>query len=114
MIEYVDERCKEWAKAVCSDGGHGTSIIAALIDGGGVLSRSTASSVPFSPDVQEIEKIILELPPVWLLIVKEQYLGRGNSVENAQAVGVTKKFFYFRLDDSHKFIGDRLRELADA
>jgi hypothetical protein len=106
MIKYVDERCKEWARGVMSGGPKSTSVIAVMMDGGGL--GGSGDGMPLNPNVDEMESIVVKLPDRLKQVVVQQYLGKGNSIENAKALSMSKKKFYDLLDWAHIDIDEKL------
>ena len=90
---YVDGRCKHWARSVANEGGKARSVLVMLMEGG-VLGSGSAGSEPLSFDVLEVERAVNALESLQRKVVLVQYLGRGNSVENAQAMRMSKKAFF--------------------
>lgn len=110
MIDAIDKRLLDWAEAV--QGGIGMSGFGSVF--GKLASESSGQSthdyrVPFSITVEETEKAVQALPESLKLIVNEFYLNTSSSLEQKlEALGISKRTLYRRLDMAHRLIKQRL------
>jgi len=105
MIDYIDARLVSWAEQVGRGGvylrGQG-SILGKLIDGGGVLVRSTGGAPCMDLQSEEMEKCVNQLPTDLRIVVLEFYLQFDSTpMQKAKALRVSKKTLYRRLDEVH-------------
>lgn len=110
MIKYIDDRCKDWARQVADRVECGTvSLWVKILSGGG--SGSHTGLIAVSDEAMAVESVVANLGDHTKPVVIQQYLGRGNSIENAQALRMSKKKFYELLDCAHIEIDRGLAEI---
>ena len=113
MIDYIDARLVSWAEQVGRGGvylrGQG-SILGKLIDGGGVLVRSTGGAPCMDLQSEEMEKCVNQLPTDLRIVVLEFYLQFDSTPkQKAKALHLCYQTMYRRINKAHTIIDDILR-----
>lgn len=112
LIPSVDRKLQNWGEWTLrnEDSGSGEaagcSMLGKLIDGQGVLIRSTDPSVGSMPDdVFDVGRAVERLPVKLQQVVEAQYLDlTATKEQRAEACGCCYKTFYNRLADAHQRI----------
>lgn len=112
LIPSVDRKLKAWGEWTLrnedSGGGEvaGVSMLGKLIEGRGMLVRSTDPSVGSMPDdVFDVGRAVERLPVKLQQVVEAQYLDlAATHQQRAEACGCAYKTFYRRLAEAHQRI----------
>ena len=107
MIDAMHERLLDWAEACGGGGAFSTAWAYAL--SGESRGEGQGLAVPFSMAVYETEKAVQGLPEALRLIVKEFYINSTSTLtQKLNALGMSKRTLYRRLDEAHKEIEQAL------
>lgn len=116
IVIYINERLSQWAHwyIYYADFGLGfrhKSTVGQLIDGGGVVIRSTLNYIPSNPLAEEMEILVHELAEQNYRLadaLREYYFGSGNMVCKAKRVGLSTTHFKVYVDAAKQWLIGRL------
>lgn len=109
-IAWVDVRLQRWAEWVERErmGGGNTqrNVIAALMDGQGVLARGTAGDAGAMPDaIYDTDRAVRQLPADQLQVVTEHYRhADAPEPKRLARCGCSRRTYYRRLARAHQSI----------
>ena len=113
MINYIDGRLVSWAEQVGRGGVYlpaQSSMLGKLIDGGGIVVRSTGGAPCMDLQSQEIEKCVNQLPADLRRVVLEFYLQFDSTPkQKAKALHICYQTMYRQINKAHTIIDDVLR-----
>ena len=110
MIQYIDDRCYEWARAVRDGEGQYSSVLKRMMEGTG--SIRTGSAMLVSPKAMEIEAAVCLLGESSKQIVIEHYIRLSEASRKYKNLRMSKKKYYDMLDTAHIEIDRHLGELV--
>lgn len=110
MIQYIDDRCYEWARAVRDGEGQYSSVLQRMMEGTG--SIRAGSAMPVSPEAMEIEAAVCCLGESSKEVLIEHYIRFSEPSRKYKNLRISKKKYYDRLDTAHIEIDRYLGELV--
>ena len=111
MIQYIDDRCYEWARTVRDTPGRYSSVLQRMMEGTGSI-KSGLPPIPVSLDALEIEAAVCQLSDTLKPVVIEHYIQLSEPSRKYKNLRMSKKKYYDMLDTAHIEIDRCLGELV--
>ena len=107
MIEAIDKRLLNWAEwrlgSIQGTGGC-NGVMSAIIEGKGVVVRSTATEIYIPDAVLDTDQAVMQLEPMYQQVIELQYMEILSPDQRASKAGVSRKTFYRRLNTAQQHV----------
>lgn len=109
MIDWVNRRCFDWAdwatrRQQSGLGFPAQSNYTRLT--GGIRGRMFMGE--WNAQAAQVDDVVRRLQPTMRQIVHQEYMRRGTDTQKAQALGVSVRTYYRRIDETHLVIAHYL------